>query len=80
MLEGLEYPRKLLGLTLTSSQAFLLCDDLDRSAWPQRISDSRSAYSSLRDHFLKYIQHPDDLQSAIDPLAEDEEVYRFLSS
>lgn len=66
------------GLTdLIDGQAFLLCDGLDRSAWLARISDSRSAYSSLREHFLKYIEHPDDLQSAIDPLAEDEEVYRI---
>ncbi|KAL1971089.1 hypothetical protein VTN77DRAFT_40 [Rasamsonia byssochlamydoides] len=61
------------GLRSVCWKAFLLCDDLDRSAWPQRISSSRSAYSSLREHFLKYIEHPDDLQSAIDPLAEDEE-------
>ncbi|KAL1989302.1 hypothetical protein VTN96DRAFT_64 [Rasamsonia emersonii] len=61
------------GLRSVCWKAFLLCDGLDRSAWLPRISDSRSAYSALREHFLKYIQHPDDLQSAIDPLAEDEE-------
>ncbi|PYI07301.1 RabGAP/TBC [Aspergillus sclerotiicarbonarius CBS 121057] len=31
------------------------------------------AYIALKAHFLKYIEHPDDLQSAVDPLADDEE-------
>ncbi|KAJ9269473.1 hypothetical protein DTO212C5_4536 [Paecilomyces variotii] len=54
-------------------KAFLLYNDLDFSEWPSKIADSRSAYSALRDHFLKYIEHPDDLPSTADPLAEDEE-------
>lgn len=57
-----------------SLQIFLLCDDLDRSKWTDRLADTRSAYDSLKDHFLKYIKHPNDLQSTVDPLAEDEEV------
>jgi TBC1 domain family member 5 len=59
---------------LIDYQALLLYDSLDLSAWPQRISNSRSAYSSLRDHFLKYIEHPDNLDSTVDPLTEDDEV------
>lgn len=62
-------------------QAFLLFDDLDSGQWPRKIAESRSAYCALRSHFLKYIEHPDDLQSLIDPLADDEEVclsHRFV--
>jgi TBC1 domain family member 5 len=64
----------MIVLELMDYQALLLYDNLDLSTWPQRISDSRSAYSSLKDHFLKYIEHPDNLDSTVDPLAEDEEV------
>jgi TBC1 domain family member 5 len=55
-------------------QAFLLYGPLSQSSWPKKLSDSRSAYSSLRDHFLKYIDHPNDLQSSVDPLADDDNV------
>ncbi|PWY73825.1 RabGAP/TBC [Aspergillus sclerotioniger CBS 115572] len=61
------------GLRSICWKAFLLFDDLDRAPWPQKIADSRSAYVALKAHFLKYIEHPDDLQSAVDPLADDEE-------
>ena len=60
-------------------QAFLLYGPLNQASWPRKLSDSRSAYSSLRDHFLKYIDHPDDLQSTIDPLADDDNVCCALS-
>ncbi|KAL4881149.1 rab-GTPase-TBC domain-containing protein [Aspergillus karnatakaensis] len=53
--------------------AFLLFEDLSRTQWPSKISEARSAYVALKDHFLKYIRHPDDLQSSIDPLADDEQ-------
>lgn len=52
----------------------MLFDDLDRTQWLPKMHETRSAYSALREHFLKYIEHPDDLQSTIDPLADDEEV------
>uniref|UniRef100_A0A093XE90 TBC1 domain family member 5 n=1 Tax=Talaromyces marneffei PM1 TaxID=1077442 RepID=A0A093XE90_TALMA len=61
------------GLRSVCWKIFLLCDDLDRSKWIDRLTDTRSAYDSLKDHFLKYIKHPNDLQSTVDPLAEDEE-------
>ncbi|OJJ38995.1 hypothetical protein ASPWEDRAFT_735724 [Aspergillus wentii DTO 134E9] len=61
------------GLRSICWKAFLLFDDLDRTQWPRKITDSRSAYSALREHFLKYIEHPDDLESTVDPLADDEE-------
>ncbi|EEH45300.1 uncharacterized protein PADG_01450 [Paracoccidioides brasiliensis Pb18] len=58
---------------LNSGQAFLLHQTVDTSSWPGKISDSRAAYLSLREHFLKYINHPNDLPSTADPLAEDDE-------
>ncbi|MCJ1469655.1 hypothetical protein MMC07_008291 [Pseudocyphellaria aurata] len=53
------------------NSAFLLFENLDKSTWKKTLSDSRSAYTSLREHFLRDIDHPDDL-SAIDPLTDDE--------
>jgi hypothetical protein len=56
-------------------QAFLLRENVDQpSSWIAQIDASREAYATLRNHFLKYIEHPDDLPSTTDPLAEDEEV------
>ncbi|KAF7177502.1 hypothetical protein CNMCM7691_005795 [Aspergillus felis] len=59
--------------------AFLLFDDLDRSQWSRRTSESRDAYTALKAHYLKYIEHPDDLPSTIDPLADDEEMRADIS-
>ncbi|KAL2014643.1 hypothetical protein VTN00DRAFT_2168 [Thermoascus crustaceus] len=61
------------GLRSICWKAFFLYDNLDRSEWTRKISNSRSAYSALRSHFLKYIEHPNDLVSTVDPLADDEE-------
>lgn len=52
-------------------KAFLLFENLDKSTWTKTLSDSRTAYTSLREHFLRDIEHPDDV-SAIDPLTDDE--------
>lgn len=58
-----------------TQQAFLLHEDVDKpNTWLAQIETSRDAYTALRTHFLKYIERPDDLSSAVDPLAEDEEV------
>ena len=60
---------------LCIDQAFLLQDNVGQpDAWFAQVSASRDAYTSLRDHFLMYIERPDDLPSTADPLAEDEEV------
>ncbi|PGH33172.1 hypothetical protein GX50_04014 [[Emmonsia] crescens] len=61
------------GLRSVCWKAFLVHRNMDCASWPAQISDSRAAYLSLREHFLKYIQHPDDLPSTADPLAEDDE-------
>ncbi|KAF7510595.1 hypothetical protein GJ744_006207 [Endocarpon pusillum] len=52
-------------------KAFLLYGPLSHTSWPKKLTESRDAYFSLREHFLRYIDHPDDLQSAVDPLADD---------
>jgi len=40
--------------------------------------ESRNSYSTLRDHYLKYIKHPEQLaELAVDPLADDPEVCTF---
>ena len=54
-------------------KAFLLFEHLDTSTWTKILSDSRSAYGALRDHFLKDIEHPDGI-SANDPLTGDDKV------
>lgn len=46
--------------------------DFDKT-WSTRISDSREAYTALRYHFLKYIEHPEELPSTADPLADDDQ-------
>ncbi|KAL2819349.1 rab-GTPase-TBC domain-containing protein [Aspergillus cavernicola] len=61
------------GLRSICWKAFLLFEDLSRTQWPDRISEARSAYVALKEHFLKFIKHPDDLQSTVDPLADDEQ-------
>ncbi|KAI9833052.1 MAG: hypothetical protein M1819_003885 [Sarea resinae] len=53
-------------------KAFLLFGSLDRSTWSKNLLDTRDAYTSLRAHFLRNIEHPDEFDSALDPLAEDE--------
>lgn len=55
-------------------QAFLLFGPLSQSSWPARLAESRGTYKSLRDHFLRFIDHPNDLHSAADPLADDDAV------
>ncbi|KAI1464665.1 RabGAP/TBC [Daldinia caldariorum] len=51
---------------------FLLGQSTGTADWSQAISETRSTYSSLRDHFLKYINHPEYLTTdSADPLADD---------
>lgn len=55
-------------------QNFLLFQSIDVTRWSAAIADSRSAYTSLREHFLRYIENPDELGSALDPLDDDQHV------
>ncbi|KAJ5765426.1 hypothetical protein N7520_004985 [Penicillium odoratum] len=61
------------GLRSICWKVFLLFEGLDREEWSQKLGESRDAYTAIRDHFMKYIEHPDDLESTVDPLADDEE-------
>lgn len=58
---------------------FLLFEGLDRTEWSRKLAESRDAYGALRAHFLKYIEHPDDLESTVDPLADDEQVWSVFT-
>lgn len=60
------------GLRSMCWKSFLLFENLDKSTWIKTLSDSRSAYGALRDHFLKDIEHPDDVSA--DPLTDDNSV------
>jgi TBC1 domain family protein 5 len=65
----------LIYLSLSRNvQIFLLFQNLDHKSWPASLSNSRSAYDSLRTHYLRAIEHPDEVGSAVDPLSTDEEV------
>ncbi|KAJ5156224.1 hypothetical protein N7492_009027 [Penicillium capsulatum] len=61
------------GLRSICWKVFLLFEDVEREQWAQKLNESRDAYTALRAHFLKYIEHPDDLESTVDPLADDEQ-------
>ncbi|KAK7883709.1 hypothetical protein LTR67_010998 [Exophiala xenobiotica] len=60
------------GLRSVCWKAFLLYGPLSQRSWPKKLSESRSAYDSLRNHFLRFIEHPNDLHSSADPLADDD--------
>jgi TBC1 domain family member 5 len=56
-------------------KAFLLFGDTSTADWSRRLSESRKAYAESREHFLKFIKHPQALASLnVDPLADDPEV------
>lgn len=76
MLEGNTICRPTVDGIKKGVKAFLLFENLDKSTWMKTLSDSRSAYTSLKEHFLKHIEHPDDL-SGSDPLTEDENVSKI---
>ena len=61
------------GLRSVCWKSFLLLGPLSARTWPKRLAESRSAYNSLRDHFLRFIDHPNDLHSSTDPLADDDQ-------
>lgn len=55
-------------------KTFLLFESSDHSEWLRRLGHSRSAYASLRNHFLRGLQHSDELDVEADPLSEDSAV------
>ncbi|KAH6682054.1 rab-GTPase-TBC domain-containing protein [Halenospora varia] len=60
------------GLRSVCWKTFLLFQTADVTAWSRALEDSRSAYSSLREHLLRYIENPDEVGSALDPLDDDQ--------
>ncbi|RMZ91393.1 hypothetical protein DV736_g1374, partial [Chaetothyriales sp. CBS 134916] len=60
------------GLRSVCWKSFLLYGPVSQSTWPKKLAESRSVYVTLRDHYLKFIDHPDNLYSTADPLADDE--------
>jgi TBC1 domain family protein 5 len=74
VLEGESPSTRSVPLVLTPFQNFLLFQSTDVTKWRAALSDSRSAYGSLREHFLRFIENPDELGSALDPLDDDQHV------
>ncbi|KAK5072198.1 hypothetical protein LTR64_004023 [Lithohypha guttulata] len=60
------------GLRSICWKSFLLNGPLSKASWTRKLKDSRSGYTALRDHFLKYIDNPNNLHSSADPLADDD--------
>lgn len=61
------------GLRSVCWKIFLVFKTLDRSSWPTRLSHSRKTYESLRSHYLRAIQNPDEFESSADPLSDNSE-------
>lgn len=55
-------------------KVFLLFEDLNTTTWIRTLSSTRSAYNSLKSHFLRHIENPDELTAGYDPLSGETEV------
>ncbi|KAJ4993758.1 tbc domain-containing protein [Stagonosporopsis vannaccii] len=66
-------PQITTGLRSVCWKIFLLFKTLDRSSWPNHLAESRRTYDSLRTHYLRAIEHPDELESSVDPLSDNDE-------
>ncbi|KAF4459198.1 TBC1 domain family member 5 [Fusarium albosuccineum] len=54
------------------SKTFLLSTAAEGLSWSQALDDGRRLYTGHREHFLKYIKHPEALvELSIDPLTDD---------
>ncbi|RAL58521.1 hypothetical protein DID88_004025 [Monilinia fructigena] len=69
-LDGEDSPCKG-GLRSICWKTFLLFQNTEVTTWARGLEDSRSAYTSLREHFLRFIEHPHELGSSLDPLDDD---------
>lgn len=68
-----------LGCRSACWKVFLVFESVDTSTWMKTLSSSRSAYNSLKSHFLRHIENPDELAANYDPLSETSDVScRFL--
>ncbi|ORY12496.1 rab-GTPase-TBC domain-domain-containing protein [Clohesyomyces aquaticus] len=61
------------GLRSVCWKVFMLFKSLDRSIWTRRLEETRRSYADLKGYYLKAIQHPDEFDSSVDPLSENEE-------
>lgn len=60
-------------------KAFLLFQNAPSSSWSHLLLEARNQYSSLREHHLLYIKHPEKLaELTVDPLADDPSVSRCV--
>lgn len=56
-------------------QTFLLFQETGADSWIQTLRHTRETYTERRDHFLKFIRHPESLaEISSDPLNDDPEV------
>ena len=58
----------------------MLFQSTEVTGWSRTLVDSRSAYTSLREHLLRYIENPDEVGSALDPLDDDQYVSNRVAS
>lgn len=61
------------------AKVFILSQDGDGTelSWSRSLREKRERYSERRDHFLRFIKHPETLtELTIDPLADDPKVSR----
>lgn len=52
----------------------MLFQSTEVTGWSRVLVDSRSAYTSLREHFLRFIENPKEVGVALDPLDDDKNV------
>ena len=71
VLEGKHWILLIYETLINVFQTFLLFQSTEVTGWSQALGDSRSAYASLRVHLLRFIENPDELRSALDPLDDD---------
>jgi len=67
-------PAAAAGLRSAIWKAFLVFESVDTAQWPNTLAASRSAYNSLRTHFLRYVENPDELEGGDDPLNDSPDV------
>ncbi|KHJ36276.1 putative tbc domain-containing protein [Erysiphe necator] len=59
------------GLRSVFWKVFLLFKETDISRWPKVLDETRKAYKTRRKYHLRYIENPDELKEALDPLDDD---------
>jgi len=63
-------PAASSGLRSACWKTFLLFDSVDTVIWPKTLASSRSAYNSLRMHFLSQLDNQDELSDPMDDEAD----------